>query len=48
MDRQQAIVPNDHILVKLVETKFRTDDRGRLKGDAPHLYILRTPNLVIC
>jgi hypothetical protein len=48
MDRQQAIVPNDHILVKLVETKFRTDDRGRLKGDAPHLYILRAPNLVIC
>jgi hypothetical protein len=48
MDRQQAIVPNDHILVQLVETKFRTDGRGRLKGDAPHLYILRTPNLVIC
>jgi GNAT superfamily N-acetyltransferase len=41
-------VPNDHTLVQLVETKFGTDDRGRLRGDAPHLYILRTPELVIC
>jgi GNAT superfamily N-acetyltransferase len=48
MDRQQRIVGNDPILVQLVETKFRTDDRGKLKGDAPHLYILRTPELVIC
>ncbi len=48
MDRQQAIVPNDSILVQLVETMFAADDRGRLKGDAPHLYILRTPELVIC
>jgi hypothetical protein len=30
-----GIVGNDHILVQLVETKFRADDRGRLKGDAP-------------
>jgi GNAT superfamily N-acetyltransferase len=48
MDRQQAIPPNDHILVHLVEATFATDDRGRLKGDAPHLYILRTPELAIC
>jgi GNAT superfamily N-acetyltransferase len=48
MDRQQAIVLNDHILVQLVETKFRADERRRLKGDAPHLYIFRTPELVIC
>jgi hypothetical protein len=48
MDRQQPIVPNDRVLVQLIEAKFRTDDRGRLKGDAPHLYILRTPELVIC
>jgi hypothetical protein len=48
MDRQQAIVPNDDILVQLVDTKFRTDDRGRLKGDAPDFYILRTPDLVVC
>ena len=48
MDRRPGIVGTDHILVQLVETKFRSDDRGRLKGDAPHLYILRTPELVIC
>jgi hypothetical protein len=48
MDRRKAIVPKDRILVQLVEAKFRTDDRGRLKGDAPHLYLLRTPELVIC
>src|SRR5215471_9049425 len=48
MDRQQAIPRNDHILVQLVEATFATDDRGRLKGNAPHLYILRTPELVIC
>ena len=39
---------NDRILVQLVETMFATNGRGRLKGDAPHLYILRTPELVIC
>src|SRR6266702_1450087 len=48
MDRQQAIVPNDDILVQLVEATFATDDRGRLKGDPPHLYIHRTPEFVIC
>jgi hypothetical protein len=48
MDRQQAVVPNDRILVELVETMFATDDRGRLTGHAPHLYILRTPESVIC
>jgi hypothetical protein len=48
MDRLQAVVPDDHILIQLVEAMFPTDDRGRLNGDAPHLYVLRTPELVIC
>jgi GNAT superfamily N-acetyltransferase len=48
MDREQAVVPDDHILIQLVEAMFSTDDRDRLNGDAPHLYILRTPELVIC
>jgi GNAT acetyltransferase len=47
MAREPAAVPNDHILIQLVDAMFATDDRGRLKGDAPHLYILRTPELVI-
>jgi len=41
-------VPNENFLVQLIDTMFATDDRGRLKGLAPHLYILRTPELVIC
>jgi len=39
---------HDRILVELVETMFATDERGRLKGLAPHLYILRGAELVIC
>jgi hypothetical protein len=34
MDRQQAIVPNDDVLVQLIETTFRTDDRGATSRDA--------------
>jgi hypothetical protein len=32
----------------LVEAKFQTDERGRLVGAAPHFYLLRTPQEVIC
>jgi hypothetical protein len=31
-----------------VEAKFQTDERGRLLGSAPHFYLLRTPQNVIC
>jgi hypothetical protein len=48
MAREPVAVPSDHILAQLVEAMFSTDVRGRLNGDAPHLYILRTPELVIC
>jgi hypothetical protein len=48
VDRPEAIVLNRCILVELIETMFTTDDRGRLTGHAPHLYVLRTPELVIC
>jgi hypothetical protein len=32
----------------LVEAMFQTDARGRLVGSAPHFYLLRTPQNVIC
>jgi hypothetical protein len=32
----------------LVEAKFQTDERGRLVGLAPHFYVLRTLQEVIC
>ena len=32
----------------LVEARFETDERGRLVGTAPHFYLLRTPQNVIC
>ncbi len=35
-------------LTALVEAMFASDEHGRLTGHAPHLYILRTPDGVIC
>jgi hypothetical protein len=35
-------------LTTLVEAMFASDGHGRLTGRAPHLYILRTPDGVIC
>jgi len=32
----------------VVEAMFQTDARGRLVGSAPHFYLLRTPQNVIC
>jgi hypothetical protein len=32
----------------LVEAMFQTDERGRLVGSAPHFYLLRTAQNVIC
>lgn len=32
----------------LVEAMFQMDERGRLVGPAPHFYLLRTPQNVIC
>jgi GNAT acetyltransferase len=34
--------------LRLVEAKFQTDERGRLVGSAPHFYLLRTLQEVIC
>ncbi len=38
---------SDDDLSALVDTMFSTNRRGRLTGDAPHFYLLRTPRLVI-
>jgi hypothetical protein len=40
--------PNLPDLLGLVEAKFRADARGRLTESAPHFYLLRTPQEVIC
>lgn len=37
-----------HDLDGYLDAMFRSDARGRLTGNAPHLYVLRAPDFVIC
>ena len=41
-------MPDQQRLVERAATLVGTDERGRLTGQAPRLYILRTPERVIC
>jgi GNAT superfamily N-acetyltransferase len=43
-----ASLPDQTLLAERAATLVATDERGRLTGSGPHLYILRTLETVIC